>query len=197
MLKFKSMNIKKILVKIYFLVSTLFVTQILLNHKEYFITDFYFDKILNWTWLFFTLTLIILLRKNKFIIYSTITFLLFIIISSALFLGIPLLNIVSYFDLSKPQQTIILNKNYFISIEKVDVFGSRKFMIYKRIGILEKRIAKEPYQIILKDFISPNEPYSSTTLIQKATIGNIQKDSFEIILTIDGKEKGTNFTLLP
>jgi hypothetical protein len=70
-------------------------------------------------------------------------------------------------------------------------------MIYKRIGILEKRIAKEPYQIILKDFISPNEPYSSTTLIQKATIGNIQKDSFEIILTIDGKEKGTNFTLLP
>ncbi len=91
MLKFKSMNIKKILVKIYFLVSTLFVTQILLNHKEYFITDFYFDKILNWTWLFFTLTLIILLRKNKFIIYSTITFLLFIIISSALFLGIPLL----------------------------------------------------------------------------------------------------------
>jgi hypothetical protein len=191
------MNIKKILVKIYFLVSTLFFTQILLNHNEYFITDFYLDKILNWTWLFFTLILIILLRKNKFIIYSTITFLLFLIINSALFLGIPLLNFVSYFGFSKPQQTIILNKNYFISIENVDVFGSRKFMIYKRIGILEKRIAKEPYQIILKDFISPNEPYSSTTLIQKATIGNIQKNSLEILLTINGKEKGTNFTLLP
>ena len=69
-------------------------------------------------------------------------------------------------------------------------------MIYKRIGILVKRIAKEPYQIILKGFISPNEPYSSTTLIQKATIGDIQKDSLEITLTIDGKEKSSNFTLL-
>ncbi len=179
---------------IYVIITTLFVFGVVLSFFNYSYSGYYTDKIINWSWLLFTLIIIIRFWRKKAVkiyFYSLLTVLLL----SVLPILIPFYGIVFYFSTVKDHQQIDLNNTYRIERTNHQALSIHRVYIYKRIGGIEKNISRPIYADIVKSVLNLKmedivyEFEFKEYPIQSAKLVNATKDSIGIEYQIKNKKK--------
>jgi hypothetical protein len=142
----------KLLIAIYIISSTLFLTNILFTFYNYSYRGYYTDKLINWIWLFLNLLVILIYYKKKVVKIYLTTLILFIALSIVP-MGIPFSGIIYYFSTIDDYQQIKLNKNYRIERTRQQALSIPRIYIYKENGILEKIPTEHDIKIFLKKLI--------------------------------------------
>ncbi|MEG0696302.1 hypothetical protein [Algoriella sp.] len=186
------------LIKTYIIFSiVLFAILLCLNLIGLNIKGKYTYIILAWTWILFTIFIIIKAWKIIYIkIYALI--LSFLIVLSILPMGIPFFAILSFLFNSNTIQTIKLNDDYKIVITK-KIMAMKRAYIYQcdsKFLILEKsnNLARPVYSDILSETLEINSDNPKlyeyeNSLIQHAKLVSINKDSIGIEYQILDKKK--------
>ncbi len=185
-------KINKALIIVYVFLTTLFVFRVILSFYDYSYSGYYTDKIVNWSWLFFTVIIIIWFwkkRRVKIYFYSLLIFLLLSILPMA----IPFFGILFFFSTIDDYQQIELNNNYRIERTNHQALSIHRIYIYKKKGIIEENIGRPIYSDIVEKVLNLNmedilyefEEYP----IQNAKLIDVNKDSIGIEYQIKNKKK--------
>lgn len=162
-----------------------------MSFYDYSYYGYWSDKIINWSWLVLTVTVILWFWRNKI---TRIYFfsLLTLITLSILPMGIPFFGILYNFSTIDDYQQIKLNDTYRIETTKQQAMSLPRIYVYKRIGILEKNICRPVYQEIIMNILQLKENAKNINekiSINNAKFININTDSIGIDYRILDKEK--------
>ncbi|MBP2618759.1 hypothetical protein [Chryseobacterium jejuense] len=176
----------------YFVVTFIFLSEVVLNFNKYSYAGYYTDKIMSWLWLAMTVFIIIRLWKKK-AIKAYFGLLVAGIILSILPMMIPFFALVSYFSTIDSYQRIQLDDNYRIERHRPGALAKPQIAIYKQEGIFEKEMGRTPYIEILEKVLQrssidiPSEERNEP--IQEAKLVNANKDSIGIEYKIMNKKQ--------
>ncbi|CAM3075565.1 hypothetical protein DRF59_15925 [Chryseobacterium flavum] len=183
----KSKNI----VILYLILSLIFVFGIALHLNKYSYSGYYTDKIINWLWLGMTIFMIIRFWKRKMIkVYFVL--LLATVILSILPMMIPFFAMVYYFSTFDDYQQIQLNNNYRLERTRPGALYKPQIYIYKKEGILEKKVYKTPYSEVTETVLqtsSVNDMEGEKVPIQLAKLVKVSEDSIGIEYQIRNKKQ--------
>lgn len=175
----------------YLVVSLIFLSEIVLSFYKYSYSGYYTDKMINWLWLAMTVFVIIWFWKKK-VIKVYFSFLMLGIILSILPMMLPFFMLVSYFSTIDNYQQIQLDDTYRIESARLGALSKPQIIVYKKEGILEKKIYTTPYSKVAEDMyeLSLDSPARAENKpIQGAKIVNVSKDSLGIEYQIVNKKK--------
>jgi hypothetical protein len=163
-----------------------------MSFYDYSLYGYYSDKIINWSWLFFTGTVIVWFWKKKLMriyFYSLIS----LILLSILPMAIPFFGILYSFSTIDDYQQIKLNNTYRIERTKNQALSMPRIYIYERKGLIEKNICRPRYAEIIDNVLNierDQEAIDEKGLsIQNAKLISFNKDSIGIEYQISGKKK--------
>ena len=119
-----------------------------MSFYDYSYYGYWTDKLINWIWLVFTVTIIFCFWKNKI---TRIYFfsLLTLILLSILPMAIPFFGIVFSFTTINDSQQIKLNNSFRIERTRQQAMSMPRIYVYQRIGLLEKNICRPVYGEII------------------------------------------------
>ncbi len=183
--------IRKFLIISYLAISLIFIFGIILSFNDYSYCGYYTDKIINWTWLAFTLVIVNRLwkkRTTKICFFSALT----LLVLSVLPMGVPFLLILNYFTTIDDYQQIKLNDNYRMERTSQHPLSMPRIYIYKKEGLLEKNIYRTAYLDIIQNVVNANEDIPNidekNTPIQETKLISINSDSIGIEYKILNKK---------
>ncbi|MFZ4931985.1 hypothetical protein [Chryseobacterium sp. Mn2064] len=179
------------IVTAYLIITFIFLFGVVLSIFDYSFSGYYIDKIINWLWLAMTVFIIIKFWKKKGI---KIYFWLLIsgTILSFLPMMIPFFSMILYFSTVGCNQQIMLNDTYRIERGRPGVMSNPMITIYKKEGIFEKKISRDPYLATIEKIVPPSpETYvdEKTLPIQGARLISANNDSIGIEYQIMNKKK--------
>lgn len=175
----------------YLAMTVIFLFGVVLSLFDYSFSGYYIDKIINWLWLTMTIFIIIRFWKKKGVkIYFGL--LISGVVLSILPMMIPFFSMILYFSTVGCSQQIALNDTYRIERGRPGVMSNPMITIYKKEGIFEKKISRDPYLDTIEKIIPPSQEIyvdEKQLPIQKAKLINANNDSIGIEYQIMNKKK--------